>query len=91
MIDILGLEIKLLVSILYMFMSLKVRRMADETGLDFSDQIGALERKYQLVSSSVLDFLFHVKLIFSRNRNFNGNKITSKMLVSDRPVKANED
>lgn len=65
--------------------------MADETGLDFSDQIGALERKYQLVSSSVLDILFHVKLIFSRNRNFNGNKITSKMLVSDRPVKANED
>ena len=55
--------------------------MADETGLDFSDQIGVLERKYQLVSSSVLDFLFHVKLIFSRNRNFNGNKITSKMLV----------
>ncbi|KAF3960777.1 hypothetical protein CMV_014541 [Castanea mollissima] len=24
-----------------------VRRMADETGLDFSDQIGSLERKYQ--------------------------------------------
>lgn len=27
----------------------QVRRMADDTGLDFSDQIGALENKYQQV------------------------------------------
>ncbi|KAL5565608.1 hypothetical protein UlMin_028772 [Ulmus minor] len=26
---------------------IEIRRMADETGLDFSDQIGALDRKYQ--------------------------------------------
>ena len=34
--------------------SLKVRRMADETGLDFSDQIGALEHKYEQVKHTVL-------------------------------------
>lgn len=32
---------------------MQVRRMADETGLDFSDQIGALENKYQQVISWV--------------------------------------
>ena len=29
---------------------LQVHKMADETGLDFSDQIGALERKYEQVT-----------------------------------------
>lgn len=33
------------------YSSLQVRKMADETGLDFSDQIVSLEGKYQQVTT----------------------------------------
>lgn len=43
-------KVKKFIYFLYSLMYvLQVRRMADETGLDFSDQIGALESKYQQV------------------------------------------
>ncbi|KAM4105143.1 hypothetical protein ACJW30_06G210700 [Castanea mollissima] len=44
-------DLKYSVPFIYLLLNLRsflqVRRMADETGLDFSDQIGSLERKYQ--------------------------------------------
>lgn len=36
---------------------LQVQKMANETGLDFSDQIISLENKYQQVKSVLSDFL----------------------------------
>lgn len=38
--------------------------MADETGLDFSDQINMLENKYQQVCLKIIDFLsFYIFVI----------------------------
>lgn len=49
---------------------IEVRRMADETGLDFSDQIGALERKYQLALKDLYTHLTPIqRLTIARHPN----------------------
>ncbi|KAJ8749055.1 hypothetical protein K2173_013500 [Erythroxylum novogranatense] len=49
---------------------IEVRRMADETGLDFSDQIGALEKKYQQALKDLYTHLTPIqRLAIARHPN----------------------
>lgn len=47
-----------MIVLIYIRLNYQVRKMADETGLDFSDQINMLENKYQQVCLKIIDFVF---------------------------------